>query len=58
MLAVADRYGAHYLVLDRNRPLPLASLYEGTTLHPRLPLIESLPGDLRVYRIQPPEASR
>jgi hypothetical protein len=53
-LAVADRYGAHYLVLDANRPAPLASLYEGTTAHPRLNLVESLPGDLRVYRISPP----
>jgi hypothetical protein len=56
-LAVADRYGAHYLVLDANRPAPLASLYEGTTTHPRLSLVESLPGDLRIYRIQPAEVS-
>ncbi len=53
-LAVADRYGAHYLILDANRPAPLAALYEGTTTHPRLSLAESLPGDLRVYRISPP----
>jgi 4-amino-4-deoxy-L-arabinose transferase-like glycosyltransferase len=56
-LAVADRYGAHYLVLDANRPTPLASLYEGTATHPRLSLAASLPGDLRVYRIQPAEVS-
>jgi len=56
-LAVADRYGAHYLVLDANRPAPLASIYEGATTHPRLSLVESLPGDLRVYRIQPAEVS-
>jgi hypothetical protein len=56
-LAVADRYGAHYLVLDANRPTPLASLYEGAMTHPRLSLVESLPGDLRIYRIQPAEVS-
>jgi hypothetical protein len=56
-LAVADRYGARYLVLDANRPAPLASLYEGTATHPRLSLAASLPGDLRVYRIQPAEVS-
>ncbi len=53
-LAAADRYGARYLVLDANRPMPLAALYEGTATHPRLSLVESLPGDLRVYRISPP----
>jgi hypothetical protein len=52
-LAVADRYGARYLVLDANRPAPLAALYEGAATHPRLSLVTSLPGDLRVYRIQP-----
>ncbi len=53
-LEVADRYGAHYLILDANRPAPLAALYEGTATHPRLSLAGSLPGDLRVYRISPP----
>jgi hypothetical protein len=53
-LAAADRYGAQYLVLDANRPAPLAALYEGTATHPRLSLAGSLPGGLRVYRIAPP----
>jgi hypothetical protein len=52
-LAVADRYGARYLILDHNRPRPLASLYEGKETHPRLHLVETLAGDLRVYRIGP-----
>ncbi len=38
VLAVADRYGARYLVLDRNRPAPLSSLYMGNTAHSRLVL--------------------
>jgi hypothetical protein len=57
-LAVADRYGARYLVLDRNRPAPLASLYKGADIHPRVHLVETLPGDMRVFRIQPPEVQR
>ncbi len=58
VLAVADRYGARYLVLDRNRPAPLAPLYEGAETHPRLRPAQTLPGNVRVYRIQPPEASQ
>ncbi len=54
VLDVADRYGARYLVLDPNRPAPLASLYEGAATHPRLSLAQTLPGNLRVYRIAPP----
>lgn len=58
VLAVADRYGAHYLVLDCNHPRPLASLYEGEETHPRLHLVGSLPGDVQVYLIQPPEVNQ
>jgi hypothetical protein len=54
VLTVADRYGARYLVLDRNRPTPLATLYGGTMTHPRLSMVESLPDDLRIYRIELP----
>jgi len=38
VLAVADRYGARYLILDQNRPKPLDSLYIGAMTHPRLAL--------------------
>lgn len=58
VLAVADRYGARYLVLDRNRPTPLASFYEGRETHPRLHLEETLPTGLTVYRIQALEVSQ
>jgi hypothetical protein len=54
VLVVADRYGARYLVLDRNRPQPLVSLYEGIETHPRLHLVPTLPGGLRVYQISRP----
>ena len=36
LLAVADRYGVRYVLLDRNRPAPLAGLYAGEIPHPRL----------------------
>jgi hypothetical protein len=55
VLSVADRYGARYLALDRNRPAPLASFYDGLVTHPRLSLVETLPGELRVYHIAPPQ---
>jgi hypothetical protein len=38
ILAVADRYGARYLVLDDARPRTTDRLYNGTTAHPRLVL--------------------
>ena len=53
LLAAADRYGARYLALDRDRPRPLADLYEGEEAHPRLQLVARLGGDLVVYRIDP-----
>jgi 4-amino-4-deoxy-L-arabinose transferase-like glycosyltransferase len=36
VLAVADRYGVRHVLLDRNRPAPLAGLYTQETRHPRL----------------------
>jgi len=36
LLAVADRYGVRYVLLDRNRPAALAGLYAQEQLHPRL----------------------
>jgi hypothetical protein len=54
VLTVADRYGARYLVLDHNRPGPLALLHEGAESHPRLILAVSLSGDTRIYQIALP----
>jgi hypothetical protein len=54
LLAVADRYGARYLVLDHNRPQPLVSFYEGKETHPRLSLVETLSDNTLVYRVAPP----
>jgi hypothetical protein len=50
LLEAADRYGATYLVLDENRPLPLADIYAGLTNHPRL-LLERTVGETQLYRI-------
>ena len=35
-LAAAQRYGARYLILDRNYPAPLGDLYHGVEHHPAL----------------------
>ncbi|NIV29499.1 MAG: hypothetical protein GWN58_08305, partial [Anaerolineae bacterium] len=49
VLAVADRYGVRHLLLDRNRPAPLAGLYTMETRHPRLrPVTVWGEGDKRV----------
>jgi hypothetical protein len=55
VLAVADRYGVRHVVLDRNRPAPLAGLYVQETLHPRLrPVMAWGEGEKRVvlYAVQ------
>lgn len=41
MLQAAQRYGAAYMVLDENRPPPLAPLYDGEITDPAVELIES-----------------
>lgn len=51
LLAVADRYGVHYVLLDPNRPAGLAQLYNGTEVHPRLTLLLALDDRARVYRV-------
>jgi fermentation-respiration switch protein FrsA (DUF1100 family) len=51
-LEVARRYGAIYIVLDSNAPLPLRSLYRGERRDPRLELVQDLPDDAHLYRVQ------
>ena len=48
ILAVADRYGARYLVLDGSRSRPTDGLYEGRVSHPRLTLRQTIGGDERI----------
>jgi len=57
LLAAADRYAARVVILDQNRPLPLAPLYAGETAHPRLSLVETLPGNVQIYRIRPAQGN-
>lgn len=63
ILDAADRYGAHYLVLDSARPRTTDALYSGEAMDTRLSLrytIESENGILQVYEItgrQQPRAS-
>jgi hypothetical protein len=57
VLAVADRYGARYLALDRNRPMPLAPLYTGDIVHSRLLLVYTFSDEMNkpvyVFQIAP-----
>jgi len=57
LLAVARRYGSDVLILDRNRPDPLATLYTGDVADPRVELWATLDDDyvgpVRIYRLRP-----
>jgi 4-amino-4-deoxy-L-arabinose transferase-like glycosyltransferase len=57
-LMAAQRYGARYLVLDRNCPAPLDSLYQGRERHPALDLVwdssHGAPSGIVIYRILDP----
>jgi hypothetical protein len=48
ILAVAEHYGAHYLVLDDARPRTTDELYAGQTSDPRLILRHMAGADNRV----------
>ncbi len=50
LLQAADQFHATYLILDRDRPAPLAGIYEGTTTHPRIRLIHDYNG-IRLYQL-------
>jgi hypothetical protein len=52
LLQAADRYGVTYLVLDKNRPLPLDALYRGEIMDDRLRLLSTF-DDVQLYEIQP-----
>lgn len=56
VVRVARRYGARYLVLDANRPAPLAALYEGAQMHPDLQLIKTFNSEagqpVRLWRVR------
>jgi len=58
VVAVADRYGARYLILDDNRPRSTDTLYAGETVHPRLKLQYTTgqePQLCQVYEIEAPK---
>jgi hypothetical protein len=52
VLAAAARYQITHLILDENRPLPLAELYQGSTTHPALELVTTLE-TIQIYRLVP-----
>lgn len=52
LLAAAGRYSAQYVLLDRNRPAPLAGLYTGEASHPRLrPVVVWGEGAVVLYKV-------
>ena len=53
IVAVADRYGARYLVLDGARPRTTDGLYTGREAHSRLELVHTA-GRAQLYEIAPP----
>lgn len=56
LLEAAWRYGAEYLILDQNRPRPLAAFYAGDVQDERLTLLATFAGDtVKLYRIRATE---
>jgi hypothetical protein len=56
VLAVADRYDARYLVLDRTRPRTTDTLYTGEASHPRLVLRNTVGPEehpWKLYEVRP-----
>ena len=51
LLAVADRYRAAYLVIDPNRPEPLAELYEDMETVGLAPVATFDGGRVQLYRL-------
>ena len=51
LLVVCDRYGAEYVILDRNAPVGLRELYRGHTSSPRLALEAELDDEVRIFRV-------
>ena len=51
ILAVADRYGARYLVLDSTRPRTTDALYEEETAHPRLAIDYAVGGEEQRWQL-------
>ena len=52
VLAAAARYHITHLILDENRPLPLADLYQGMVTPPTLELVTTLE-TIQIYRLVP-----
>jgi hypothetical protein len=49
---IAARYGATYLILDADRPKPLADFYEGTISLPQIQPIQRFGEDAILYRFE------
>ena len=51
---IAARYGAAYLILDEDRPKPLADLYEGRVSLPQIQPVQQFGADTILYRFEEP----
>jgi hypothetical protein len=51
VLGAARHYGADYLVLDRNHPIPLLDLYQGQSTHPQIQF-QGAYQDLRLFKLE------
>jgi hypothetical protein len=50
-LQAAHQYQVDYLILDANRPAPLAEIYDQTKVHPQLSLAKSF-GSIHIFEIK------
>ncbi|HIP73290.1 MAG TPA: hypothetical protein EYH05_18055 [Anaerolineae bacterium] len=55
MLEAAAQFNATYLILDENRPRPLAPLYEGSEESPNVEYLGEYFDRFKLYKLHPPE---
>ena len=51
LLIAARQYGASYLILDENRPPPLADLYAGVVVMTEIKLLGQFDSEFKLYQI-------
>jgi len=51
VLEAAERYDVTYLILDQNHPAPLHDIFTGVEQRPRVQLVETYSGDVRLYQL-------
>ena len=51
VIAIAQKYGARYLILEKNHPMPLDTLYRGESVPPQFKLLGKFGNDTQLYQI-------